>query len=68
MYQDNLFALDLSKKSSQGALFDKSHQVRFNREFSPKKLVDWLSRQQPLTTAGSGLTVDMVVRDPLLPC
>lgn len=51
MYQDNLFAIDLSKKSIQGALFDKSHRVRFNREFSPKQLVDWLSRQKSLTVA-----------------
>jgi transposase len=51
MYQDNLFALDLSKNSIQGALLDKNHRVRFNRAFSPKKLVDWLSRQQPLTLA-----------------
>ena len=51
MYQDNLFALDLSKKSIQGALFDRSHQVRLNRTFSPKQLTNWLSRQQPLTVA-----------------
>ncbi len=51
MYQDNLIALDLSKKSIQGALFDKSHQIRFNREFRPKKLIEWLSRQQPMTVA-----------------
>ena len=51
MYQDNLFAIDLSKKSIQGALFDKSHRVQFNRTYSPKKLVEWLSRQSPLTVA-----------------
>lgn len=51
MYQDNLLALDLSKKSIQGALFDRRHQVQFNRTLSPKRLIDWLSRQQPLTVA-----------------
>ncbi len=51
MYQDNLFAIDLSKKTIQGALFDRSHQVRFNRGFSAKKMIDWLSRQPPLTVA-----------------
>ena len=51
MYHDNLFALDLSKKSIQGALFDRSHNVQFNRVFSPRKLVDWLSRQSSLTVA-----------------
>lgn len=51
MYQDNLFALDLSKKSIQGALFDKSHRVKFNRTYSANKLVDWFSRQSPLTVA-----------------
>ncbi len=51
MYQDNLIALDLSKKTIQVALFDKSHSVRFNREFTPCKLVDWLARQQPLVVA-----------------
>ena len=49
MYQDNLIALDLSKKNIQVAKFDKSHTVRFNRVFTPRKFVDWLSRQQPLT-------------------
>jgi transposase len=51
MYQDNLFALDLSKKSIQGALFDRTHKVQFNREYSPRKMIDWLSKQKPLTVA-----------------
>jgi transposase len=51
MYQDNLFCLDLAKKSIQGCLLDKSHQERFNRTFSRKKLTEWLSRQQPMTVA-----------------
>jgi transposase len=51
MYQDNLFCLDLAKKSIQGCLLDKNHQVRFNRTFSRKKLIEWLSRQQPMTVA-----------------
>ena len=51
MYQDNLFAIDLSKNLLQGCLFSKSHQVKLNREFTPRRLVDWLSRQQPLTVA-----------------
>lgn len=51
MYQDNLIALDLSKKSIQCALFGKSHQVLFNREHTPAKFVSWLSRQQPMTVA-----------------
>jgi len=51
MYKDNLFAIDLSKNSIQGCLLDKSHNQQFNRVFRPKKLVDWLSRQQPLTVA-----------------
>lgn len=51
MYQDNLFAIDLSKKSIQGCFLDKSHKALFNREYSPKKMVDWLSRQHPLTVA-----------------
>ena len=51
MYQDNLFAIDLSKKSLQGCLFSKSHRVKFNRAFTPKQLVDWLSKQPPLTVA-----------------
>ena len=49
MYQDNLFALDLSKETIQGCLFSKSHQVKFNRGFTPRKLVEWLSGQSPLT-------------------
>jgi transposase len=51
MYQDNLFCLDLAKKSIQGCLLDKSHEARFNRTFSRKKLIEWLSRQQPMTVA-----------------
>ncbi len=51
MYQDNLFAIDLSKTSLQGCLLDKCHHERFNRHFSRGKAVDWLSRQQPLTVA-----------------
>jgi transposase len=51
MYQDNLFCLDLAKNSIQGCLLDKSHQARFNRTFSRKKLTEWLSRQQPMTVA-----------------
>ena len=51
MYQDNLFAIDLSKNTHQGALFSKSHQILFNREFSTKRLIDWVSRQQPLMVA-----------------
>jgi len=51
MYQDNLFAIDLSKSSHQGVLFSKSHQIKFNREFSTRKLIEWVSRQQPLTVA-----------------
>ncbi len=51
MYQDNLFCLDLAKKTIQGCLLDKNHQVRFNRTFSRKKLIEWLSRQQPMTVA-----------------
>jgi len=48
MYQDNLFCLDLANKSIQGCLLDKNHQVRFNRTFSRNKLIEWLSRQQPM--------------------
>ncbi len=51
MYQDNLFAIDLSKHSYQGCLLDRSHRERFNRKFSERKLIDWLSRQKPLTVA-----------------
>lgn len=51
MYQDNLFAIDLSKHSFQGCLLDKYHHERFNRQFTRAKLTDWLSRQQPLTVA-----------------
>jgi transposase len=51
MYQDNLFCLDLAKKSIQGCLLDKNHQVRFNRTFSRNKLIEWLSRQQPMAVA-----------------
>ena len=39
MYQDNLFAIDLSKNTHQGALFSQSHQIKFNRESSTKKPV-----------------------------
>ena len=49
MYQDTLFAIDLSKSSFQGCLLDRNHRECFNRAFSRKKLIDWLSRQQPLT-------------------
>lgn len=51
MYQDNLFAIDLSKHSFQGCLLDKYHHERFNRHFTRTKLTEWLSRQQPLTVA-----------------
>lgn len=51
MYQDNLFAIDLSKHSFQGCLLDQSHRERFNRKFSQNKLIEWLSRQKPLTVA-----------------
>lgn len=51
MYQDNLFAIDLSKNTHQGALFTKSHKVKSNRKFSSKKLIDWASRQKPLVVA-----------------
>jgi transposase len=51
MYQDNLFAIDLSKNSFQGSLLDKNHRERFNRKFTRNKLTEWLSRQQPLTVA-----------------
>lgn len=51
MYQDNLFAIDLSKNSFQGCLLDKSHHECFNRKFTRNKLIEWLSRQQPLTVA-----------------
>lgn len=49
MYHEKLFCLDLAKKSIQGCLLDQNHQERFNRTFSRKKLIDWLSRQQPMT-------------------
>jgi transposase len=49
MYKDTLIAIDLSKNSFQGSLLDKYHRERFNRQFTQKKLIDWLSRQQPLT-------------------
>ena len=51
MYQDNLFCLDLAKKSIQGCLLDKKHREQFNRRFSRQKLIEWLSRQQPMTVA-----------------
>jgi transposase len=51
MYQDNLIAIDLSKYSFQGCLLDKYQHERFNRKFTRNKLMDWLSRQQPLTVA-----------------
>jgi len=51
MYKDNLIAIDLSKSSFQGCLLNKNHQERFNREFTRSKLINWLSRQQPLTVA-----------------
>ena len=51
MYHDNLFAIDLSKNTHQGVLFSKSHEIKFNREFSSKKLIDWASRQKPLIVA-----------------
>lgn len=49
MYQDKLFCLDLAKKSIQGCLLDKNHKEQFNRSFSRKNLVKWLSNQKPLT-------------------
>tara|TARA_R110001599_G_C12171064_1_gene653202 strand:- start:278 stop:1318 length:1041 start_codon:yes stop_codon:yes gene_type:complete len=51
MYKDNLFAIDLSKHSFQGCLLDKYHHECFNRNFTRAKLIEWLSRQQPLTVA-----------------
>ena len=49
MYQDTLIAIDLSKNSFQGCLLDKYHHECFNRQFTRKRLTDWLSRQQSLT-------------------
>lgn len=49
MYQDKLFCLDLAKKSIQGCLLDKHQREEFNRSFSRKKLIEWLSRQPPMT-------------------
>jgi transposase len=49
MYQDKLFCLDLAKKSIQGCLLNQQHREEFNRSFSRKKLIEWLSRQRPMT-------------------
>ena len=51
MYKGNLIGIDLSKNSFQGCLLDKYQHERFNRKFTRNKLMDWLSRQQPLTVA-----------------
>ena len=51
MYQDNLIAIDLSKNSFQGSMLDKHHRECFNRKFTRNKLIEWLSRQQPLSVA-----------------
>jgi hypothetical protein len=46
-----VFAIDLSKPSIPGALLDQCHEVRFNRECTRKKLLEWLSRPPPVTVA-----------------
>ena len=51
MYQGKLLCLDLAKKSVQVCLLNQHNQEQFNRTFSRNKLMDWLSRQKPMTVA-----------------
>ena len=51
MNKGNLIGIDLSKHSFQGCLLNGQDSEVFNRHFTHKRLVDWLSQQQPLTVA-----------------
>lgn len=51
MNKDNLIGIDLSKYSFQGCLLNKHNEELFNRNFSRKRMVEWLSKQKPLVVA-----------------
>ena len=51
MNKGNLFGIDLSKNSFQGCLVDRDNKEIFNRKFTRKGLVSWLSKQKPMIVA-----------------
>ena len=51
MNKGNLIGIDLSKHSFQGALLDRNDQEVFNRKFTRKGLIKWLSKQKPMVVA-----------------
>jgi len=51
MNKGNLIGIDLSKHSFQGCLLDHNDQEVFNRKFTRKGLIKWLSNQKPMIVA-----------------
>jgi transposase len=47
----NLLGIDLSKLSFQGCLLDQNNNEIFNRKFTRKSLVNWVSKQKPMIIA-----------------
>ena len=51
MNKGNLIGIDLSKHSFQGCLLDRNDQEVFNRKFTRKGLIKWLSKQKNMVVA-----------------
>lgn len=51
MKQSNLFGIDLAKNSFQGCLINRDNQEIFNRKFTRKSLINWLSKHKPMIVA-----------------
>jgi transposase len=51
MNKGNLLGIDLSKHSFQGCLLDRDNTEIFNRKYTRKSLINWLSKQKPMMVA-----------------